>query len=193
VGEPSTDAEAVAASLDDPSRFALLFDRHYAPLRRYLVQRIGEDVANDLAAQVFVTAFEVRTRYDLSRPDARPWLFGIATNLLRHHVRDERARLEAYARRAAEDARLPEDRPDLESRLDARAALPRLIDALSSLPQGDRDSLLLFAWADLSYAEIALALSIPVGTVRSRLNRARRTMRELLPHDLAMHGDTERG
>jgi RNA polymerase sigma-70 factor (ECF subfamily) len=88
VGETSTDAEAVTASLDDdPSRFALLFDRHYAPLRRYLVPRIGDDVANDLAAQAFVTAFEIRTRYDLSRPDARAWLFGIATNLLRHHIR----------------------------------------------------------------------------------------------------------
>jgi RNA polymerase sigma factor (sigma-70 family) len=185
VAGASTDAEVIEASLEDPREFGALFDRHFRPVHRYLIRRVGERAADDLASQVFVTAFEIRERYDLSRPGARAWLFGIATNLLRHHLRDERTRLEAYARQAAEEVHANEHLGEIEDRLDAQAALPRLIAALLELPRGDRDALLLFAWAELSYPEIAEALSIPVGTVRSRLHRARASMRELLPAEAA--------
>lgn len=159
--------------------FAAVFDRHYDAVHRYLARRVGSDLADDLAAETFTSAFDVRHRYDAAHPDARPWLFGIATNLLRHHHRGEARRLRAYARLDR-----PAD-PDggfggVEARLDAGLAGPAIADALTRLSAGDRDVLLLFAWADLRYEEIAVALRIPIGTVRSRLHRARRRVRELL-------------
>jgi RNA polymerase sigma factor (sigma-70 family) len=174
-----TDAQVIAASQGDPSVFAFVFDRHYDSVHRYLARRVGIDLADDLAAETFTTAFDVRRRYDAERPDARPWLFGIATNLVRHHRRSEARRLRAYARL---------DRPadaeggfeGVDARLDAERMGPAIAEALTRLSDGDRDTLLLFAWADLRYEEIAVALRIPVGTVRSRLNRARRRLRELL-------------
>ena len=159
--------------------FATVFDRHYDAIHRYLARRVGPDLADDLAAETFTEGFRARFRFDTTRPDARPWLFGIATNLLRHHRRGEARRLRAYARL---------DRPadadggfgGVEARLDAERAGPAIADALTHLSAGDRDVLLLLAWADLRYEEIAVALRIPVGTVRSRLHRARRRVRELL-------------
>jgi DNA-directed RNA polymerase specialized sigma24 family protein len=149
--DPDSDAAAIKASLDDPSRFGVLFDRHATIVFRYLVRRVGVDAAESLLGDVFRIAFEKRAGYDCERPNARPWLYGIATNLLAHHRRSE-------ARRIAATARL--------------LAAPRL-------PEGERDALLLYVWEDLGYDEIACALEVPVGTVRSRLNRARQTLREL--------------
>jgi RNA polymerase sigma-70 factor (ECF subfamily) len=106
-------------------------------------------------------------------------LFGIATNLVRHHVRGERRRLIAYARTGVDPVFQP-DMDAVDSRVDAGALGPRLALGLASLRAAERDVLLLYAWADLGYEEIAQALSIPVGTVRSRLHRARRRVRELL-------------
>jgi RNA polymerase sigma factor (sigma-70 family) len=175
----SADAAAMSASLEDAERFTAIFDTHFAPIHRFLYRRVGRDAADELAAETFAEAFRRRRSYDPSRAGVRPWLFGIATNLLRHHVRGERRRLLAYAR-TEED---PVFRPDLEAvdaRVDAGAMGPRLALGLATLRAADRDVLLLYAWADLGYEEIAQALSIPIGTVRSRLHRARRRIRELL-------------
>jgi RNA polymerase sigma factor (sigma-70 family) len=176
--EAGPDAQVIAASRADPLVFAIVFDRHYDAVHRFLARRAGSDVADDLAAETFARAFDGRFRFDLARMDARPWLFGIATNLMRHHYRTEERRLRAYARL---------DRVDhvdvfngVEGRLDAERAGPAIAAALLRLSPGERDALLLFAWADLRYEEIAAALRIPIGTVRSRLNRARRRLRELL-------------
>jgi RNA polymerase sigma-70 factor (ECF subfamily) len=106
-------------------------------------------------------------------------LFGIATNLVRHHRRKEARRLRAYDRVGLgqlSDA----DADRVDERVDAARAAPRIADALSRIPATDRDALLLLAWADLRYEEIALALEIPIGTVRSRIHRARQRLRELL-------------
>lgn len=159
--------------------FAAVFDRHYNTVHRYLARRVGPDLADDLAAETFTTAFDVRGRYDTAHPDALPWLFGIATNILRHHRRGEARRLRAYARLDR-----PADADDgfvgIEARLDAERAGPAIAEALMRLSAGERDALLLFAWADLRYEEIAMALRVPIGTVRSRLHRARRRVRELV-------------
>lgn len=159
--------------------FATIFDRHYDAVHHYLARRVGTDLADDLAAEAFTEAFDVRARFDTARADARSWLFGIATNVLRHHHRSETRRLRAYAR--------VDRRPDtheaegaIEARLDAERAAPMIATALSHLSTDERDVLLLFAWADLRYEEIAVALQIPIGTVRSRLNRARGRLRELI-------------
>ena len=174
-----SDAALIAASLDSPLAFAGVFDRHYDFVHRYLGRRVGLDIADDLASETFMTAFRVRARYDHARPDARPWLLGIATNLVRHHRRAEVRRLRAYERLEVEHT-AGIDEEMVAARADAAAAKPQIARALARIPDGDRDALLLHAWADLTYAEIALALEIPIGTVRSRIHRARQRLRELL-------------
>jgi RNA polymerase sigma-70 factor (ECF subfamily) len=173
-----SDGEIIAASVSDAALFAVVFDRHFARVHRYLVRRVGAPLADELAAETFVAAFRARRKFDLVVLDARPWLFGIAANLARRHWRAERRRLRAYARTGVDP--VGDELADAEHRIDAAAAGPRLAAALASLSRADREVLLLFAWADLTYEEIATAVAIPVGTVRSRLWRARRRMREAL-------------
>jgi RNA polymerase sigma factor (sigma-70 family) len=173
-----SDAGVIAASLHDSSRFGEIFDRHFAEIDRFLARRVGSALADEIAAEAFMIAFRSRARYDSAAVDAGPWLYGIAANLARRHWRTERRRLRAYARTGVDP--ICDDAGDLDHRLDALAAGPELAAALASLRVGERDVLLLFAWADLSYEEIASALGIPAGTVRSRLSRARSRIRELL-------------
>jgi RNA polymerase sigma-70 factor (ECF subfamily) len=178
----SSDAELIAASLREPWVFAGLFDRHYAAVAGFLCRRLEQSLADELASETFLQAFDGRGRYDVSRADARPWLYGIASHLVSRHRRGEERRLRAFARagRVVEAERWFED---VDRRLDAAAAAPVLAGALASLSAGDREVLLLYAWADLSYEEISVALGLPVGTVRSRLHRARERVR----------GELERG
>ena len=176
--EARSDAQVIAASRASPLVFAIVFDRHFDAVHRYLARRVGPDLADDLAAETFTQAFDARLRFDTTHPNARPWLFGIATNLLRHHHRSEARRLRAYARLdrpASHDAH-----GEIETRLDAERAGPAIAAAVRRLSADERNVLLLFAWADLRYEEIAVALRIPIGTVRSRLNRARSRLRELI-------------
>jgi RNA polymerase sigma factor (sigma-70 family) len=174
-----SDARVMAASESDPRAFALIFERHYDAVFSYIGRRVGAAVADELASETFVAAFQSRQRYDTARPIARPWLLGIATNLLRHHYRTELRRLRALARLDRTEASTG-GLDSADARLDAALIRPRLLLALAELSREERDALLLFVWADLSYDEIAQALRIPVGTVRSRLHRARLRMRELL-------------
>lgn len=165
----ASDAAAVRTSLVDPQAFAVLFDRHFDAIHGYAQRRVGRDRAEEIAAETFTRAFERRARYDLRCDDARPWLLGIAANVLRHHWRSERRRLLAYGRAAAELR--PADYPPVP-------VATEIVAALDALPARDREALLLFAWADLTYEDIAVALGVPVGTVRSRLARARRRLRD---------------
>jgi RNA polymerase sigma factor (sigma-70 family) len=169
-----TDGGAIARSLADPQAFCVLFERHFDVLYGYLARRFGASLAEELAAETFATAFEKRTRYSLDYPDARPWLFGIALNLARTHARKERRELRALARTGVDPVLNGTAPPE------ADPAARELAGALGKLGRRDREVLLLFFWADLSYEAIAVTLSIPVGTVRSRLNRARLRLRELL-------------
>jgi RNA polymerase sigma factor (sigma-70 family) len=175
--EDPTDAAAIAASLADPASFAPIFDRHAATVLRFLIRRVGPDAADGLVGETFRIAFERRASYDLDRPCARPWLYGIATNVLARHRRAEGRRLAALSRlagRAAVDTPAAEA---AEARADALDLWPRVAATIAGLPPGERDALLLYAWEDLGYDDIADALGIPVGTVRSRLNRARTRLR----------------
>lgn len=180
------DSELIAGSRTEPAMFSEIFDRHHRELYRYLRSRVGAELAADLAAETFVTAFARRGAYRAETPDARPWLYGIAHNLLRNHKRHEQRRLAAYARHGAEPLADPAALAEF-SLADARADGGRLARVLAKMPAGDRDVLLLFAWADMSYAEVAQALDIPVGTVRSRLNRARRQLRTLVENGSLDH------
>ena len=174
-----TDAQIIATSGSDPSRFGEIFDRHFPAIHRYVNRRVGRELADDLASETFSVAFRNRGRFDPTRDDAGPWLYGIAANLLRDHRRSERRRLLAYAKTGV-DPVTDEGFDAVDARLDASVAGPVVARALVRLKPGDREALLLFAWAELTYREIAEALAIPVGTVRSRLSRARRQVHEIL-------------
>jgi RNA polymerase sigma-70 factor (ECF subfamily) len=170
-----TDSGVIEQSLADPSVFAALFDRHYDRIWRYACRRAGPAIADELASETFLRAFAARARYDLEHPDASPWLYGIATNLLSGHRRAEARRWRAYAR-AAEPTGTHGGLDGVEQRIDAAARAPAAVAALARLKRVDRDALLLLALADLDYQAIAIATDVPVGTVRSRLNRARRQL-----------------
>ena len=181
VVDVSTDAAVIESSIVDPAAFATLFDRHAGVIHRFLTRRIDPPDADDLVGEVFRIVFERRSSFDLDRPSARPWLYGIATNVVAHHRRSEVRRFHAMARLAS--ARI-DDHTDLvgdrvSARIDADRAGKQLVAAVDDLPSDERDTLLLYAWEELSYADIAAALDVPVGTVRSRLNRARRRLRSL--------------
>lgn len=178
MGVFASDAEAIAASLADPAAFVALFDRHADQINRYLRRRVGSDTADELTSETFAQAFEHRARFDGRRADARPWLYGIAHNLLRHHYRTEERDLRAYARTGIDPTQHALDTS--AGTLDGAPSTLELADALAQLSSEERDVLLLIAWGELDYNEVADALGIPLGTVRSRLNRARRRIRELL-------------
>jgi RNA polymerase sigma factor (sigma-70 family) len=173
-----SDAEVIGRSLGEPEAFGLIYDRHAATLLRFLGRRVGAEVAEGLVGELFRIAFERRKTFDSARASALPWLYGIGSNLLLKHRRGEARRLRASARMAA--AGEAAGRRASAGALDARLLFPRVADAIKVLPDGEREALLLFAWEDLSYQSVAEALELPVGTVRSRLNRARAQLRELL-------------
>jgi RNA polymerase sigma factor (sigma-70 family) len=162
----------ISASLRNPKAFAEIFERHFDLIYGFIARRVGVDFATDIASDVFLTAFERRSRFDTARSNALPWLYGIAANKLRRHRRSEARRLRALAK----------NNPAVEEAADPQTAAmePVVASALLSLQHADREVLLLFTWAEFSYEEIAEALTIPVGTVRSRLHRARRQLRTAL-------------
>ncbi|MEV0716745.1 RNA polymerase sigma factor [Asanoa sp. NPDC050611] len=157
----------------DPADLAGMFTAYGRELLRYCTRRVGEQVAEDVVAETFLVAYEQRFRYDASRGGVLPWLYGIATNLLRRHRRTEVRALRALADAGAD--------PDAAAaRIDAQRTVRRLAGVLAALPRRQRDVLLLFAIAELDHAEIATALGIPVGTVKSALHRARAKVRAAL-------------
>jgi RNA polymerase sigma factor (sigma-70 family) len=171
---PSSDRDLVAASVDQPTAFGEIFDRHAPVILRFLVRRVGPGQAEQLLGETFRIAFERRAVFDPERGGVRPWLYGIAINLLRRHRRSEQRRLRATSRLAARrDGAVP-DEENVIAAADAQVLLPSVAEVMLDLPDAERDVLVLFAWEELGYEEIASALEIPVGTVRSRLNRARR-------------------
>ncbi|WP_329438261.1 sigma-70 family RNA polymerase sigma factor [Streptomyces canus] len=170
------DAELIAASLAEPERFAALFERHAPAIHQYVARRLGRDAADDVTAETFLTAFRIRARFDPARAGVRPWLYGIAAKQIGRQRREEVRALKLLAR-TGHDPVADSWTDSADDRLAAEAAARPLAGALAHLSAGDRHVLLLFAWADFSYQEIAEALGIPVGTVRSRLNRARRKLR----------------
>jgi RNA polymerase sigma factor (sigma-70 family) len=183
-----SDSAVIATSLEVPSSFSAIFERHFDSVHRYIQRRVGMDLADDLASETFVIAFDKRATYDLERPDARPWLLGIATNLVFGHWRAERRQLKAVQRtgRALPSEEATESSPpNLSCDADVAAALSKL-----NVP--DRDALLLLVWGDLSYEEIAIAVDAPIGTVRSRIARARQSLRASIEPIRATRAFTEK-
>ncbi len=175
----ATDSEVMAAAATDPEAFGIVFERHARAVHAFLARRAGPAAADDLLGEVFVTAFHARSRYDSSAGDARPWLYGIARNLVLARSRGERRRARAVARLPLD--RPADDWPQVDDRLDAVAAVRSARAVLRTLPDAEREVLELVAWEDLTPAEAAVVLGIPAGTARSRLHRARSALRNALP------------
>lgn len=175
------DAALMRAAQTDHASFGTLFDRHFATVFRFCERRVGRTMAEDLAGETFRRAFEARHSYDLSKPNALPWLYRIALNLVRDALRARAAEDRAYARlhalagtgRSSED-----DQP--ARRAEARVDLAALARLLLAEPELDVDALFLHVWDGLSYLEVAAVLGVPVGTIRSRLSRLRRRLEERL-------------
>ncbi|GAA3474855.1 RNA polymerase sigma factor [Nonomuraea roseola] len=174
------DAVVIERSWDEPERFGAVFDAHYAEIHRYVSRRLGPHAADDVSAETFALAFRQRRRYDTSHRSARPWLYGIATNLISRHRRNEVRLLRAVDRLhpEANSARGHED--EVTAKVSAQAVKGALARAIAALPADQRDVLLLVALSGLSYDEVAQALDVPFGTVSSRLNRARKKLRKAL-------------
>ncbi|BCJ32992.1 DNA-directed RNA polymerase sigma-70 factor [Actinocatenispora thailandica] len=184
--DTSSDVELAARLRDDPAQFAAVYDRYFRVIYRYIAGRLGSQHADDLAAETFLVAYAKRDRFDPARGELRPWLFGIATNVVRQHRRVEARRYRALARTPAESvAEGPEDRAvDVAA---AQLRRPQLARALRSLSAGERDVLLLVTLGQLSYGEAGEALGIAPGTAGSRLSRARTKLRSALNQE-TRHG-----
>lgn len=176
-----SDADLLKASYRKPERFGELYDRYFREIHAYLGRRLDQQAADDLAAEVFLTAFRKRTTFDRERGEVRPWLYGIATNLIALHRRTETRKLAALLRSAATRGSTDHGHEErVVSRVDAANEQTRLTAELRALSDGDRDVLLLSALGELSHEEVAKALGIPYGTVGSRLSRVRRKLRAAL-------------
>lgn len=169
-----TDNDIMKASARAPARFAEIFERHAAGIAAFVTSRVGVDAKDDLLSETFLTAFRHRKRFDPERGSVRAWLLGIATSVIKRHRAAEVAHWRAM-RAAVEsgDRAATDDLGTASDRLDATAAIRELAPAIEALPGRDRDTLLLYAWGDLTYEQVATVMKVPVGTVRSRLNRVR--------------------
>jgi RNA polymerase sigma factor (sigma-70 family) len=177
--ESMDDAALIQQSLQHPEAFEQVYDRHATYIHRYVTRRLGADAADDVVADTFLDAFRHRRRYRFDRADARPWLYGIAANIIGKHRRSETRMLRALAKTGT-DLVAHSYGDGIEDRVVAAAVRQPLGRALAALSPKYREVLLLIAWADLSYEEAAEALGISIGTVRSRLHRARKKVREAL-------------
>jgi RNA polymerase sigma-70 factor (ECF subfamily) len=163
-----------------PDAFVEVVSRHEVAVHAFLARRAGHQVAADLLGEVWLRAFAGRGGYDPAYPDARPWLFGIARNVLRAHWRATRGDNHAPGG-TTEEFPLAQAQTDpwdaVVARLDSATRVRALASAIRALPQDERDVLLLVAWEQLTPAQAATVLGIPQGTARSRLHRARAALR----------------
>jgi len=168
------------ARMGDSEAFGMLFDRHARTIYNFCFRRVGNwATAEDLVSIVFLQAWR-RLDKPLPRGKELPWLFGIATNVVRNRRRAER-------RHAAALSRVPQSNPEpsfadeSDQRVDDEELMQRALGLVARLPRREQEVFALCAWSELSYEDAAIALRIPVGTVRSRLSRARARLRELDP------------
>lgn len=176
-----SDADLWARSrAGDARAFGLLFDRYANLIYNYCLRRVGgRETAQDLLSIVFLEAWRRKDK-DLPSDKVLPWLYGVASNVVRHQHRSER-------RFAAALGRLPEPEPEpdftdrADERLDHEGQADKTQALLRELPKREQEVFVLCVGMELSYEDAALALDLPVGTVRSRLSRARRRIRKLSP------------
>ena len=176
-----SDAEVIRRSVSRPQAFELIFDRHFDAVHRFAVGRVGLQEAPDVAAETFARAFDRRARYRADRLSALPWLFGIAVNVSRERLRRTARGVKASHRLTIRPDQLADSfESDLMARVDAERLRPDLLAALRCLSDDEYALLMLAGESDLSYQDMAELLGIPIGTVRSRLARARRRVRSAI-------------
>ena len=167
-----------------PDAFVAVVRRHEVAIHGYLARRAGRQAADDLLAEVWLRAFAARGGYDTGYADARAWLYGIARNVLREYWRAP-----SGPGPAAIDERGADPWDDIDDRLDSAGRARAVVAAVRALPAAEREVLLLVAWEQLTPAEAAKVLGVPQGTARSRLHRARATLRRVLgEHDTDQAG-----
>ncbi|HLX78227.1 MAG TPA: RNA polymerase sigma factor [Acidimicrobiales bacterium] len=162
----------------DTAAFEELFRRYARTIYNYCFRRTGSWItAEDLLSVVFLEAWKQR-RKELPPGKVLPWLYGIATNVIRNRQRSERRHARALSRlsEVLPGTGLAEEAAE---RLEDERVMKQLLEALAVLPQREQDVVVLCGWNELSYEDASVALGIPVGTVRSRLSRARARLREL--------------
>jgi RNA polymerase sigma-70 factor (ECF subfamily) len=181
-GDRGPDAELVARFQRDPESFTIVYDRYFHDIYLYVAGRLDVQAAEDVAAETFLIAFGLRDRFVAERGSLRPWLFGIATNLVARHRRKEARHYRALSRMApAPAAEGHEDR--VLTSVYAERMRPRLASGLATLSPGERDVLLLVALSQLSHEDVAQALGISYGTVGSRLSRARKKLHGVIEQE----------
>ena len=180
---------ADAAAGSDAS-FGALFERHASAVYNYCFRRTADwAAAEDLMAATFLEAWRKRDQVRLTGNSLRPWLYGVATNLLRNQRRSNRRREAALARVRQEVAHrgLADD---VASRIDDEREMRRLLKLISEMPVRNQDVIALVVWSELSYEEAATALGVRIGTVKSRLARARKKLAELADRSGHSHSDS---
>lgn len=191
VDDTSSDAEIIAASLADPACFGLLFERHFQAVFSYAVRSIGVTEGQEIASEVFAQAFKSRRRFDLTYRSARPWLLGIASNLVSNRYRSFERRNRAYRRALGRTHEIDEFETGIADRVDASTHSERVRAALAGLRPPEREVVSLFVFGGLSYREIAQVLGVREGTVKSRLSRGRANLRNTLADIGEQWGDDE--
>jgi RNA polymerase sigma factor (sigma-70 family) len=152
-----------------------LFDRYADRVYNYCFRRIGSwHQAEDLTSVTFLEVWKVRERAASYDGEALPWLYGVATNVCRNATRSQRRHLRAVDRLPAQDQ--PDHADDVADAIDGERRMAEVLGALAKLSERDRDVVALIAWSGLTYEQAAHALHVPVGTVRSRLARARQRL-----------------
>lgn len=167
----------------EPEAFGVLYERHARTIYNYLFRRCADwSLAEDLTSIVFLEAYRRRENVEIAEGKVLPWLYGVATNVARNQRRSLRRYADALRRVPPPDPVLG-IAGETADRLDAQARMRSILAALDELPESDKEVLALCVWSQLSYEEAATALGVPVGTVRSRLSRARSRLAELADPD----------
>ncbi|MDP9847638.1 RNA polymerase sigma factor [Streptosporangium lutulentum] len=184
--EQVNDAELVDRFQRDPELFTAVYDRYFRDIYLYAAGRLDVQAGEDIAAETFCVAFRDRERFNPERGSLRPWLFGIATNLMARHRRKEARHYRALARVRVEP--VPDSHENrVISSVTAERMKPQLVKALAALNQGERDVVMLVSLGQLSHQEVAEALGVSYGTVGSRLSRARKKLHNAIDQE-AFHG-----
>lgn len=170
-----------AAVIGEADAFGELFERHHVLIYNFCFRRTGSwSIAEDLMAVVFLEAWRTRRGMQLHDGSLLPWLYAIATNVTRHQHRSTGRHRAALARVASRVSIVPDHADEIIDRISDEQRMQEVLGAFTQLPQRERDVLELAAFASLDYAQIAVALGIPVGTVRSRLSRGRSRLRAIV-------------
>lgn len=181
MAEKLTEGELIRRSVDDPDLFSEIFTAHYSAIFGFVSAALGRHLAEDIAGEVFLRAFVGRHRFDPTYESARPWLYGIASNLIQDHLRQTARRYRAYERTGTPNSAETGFEDDVVSRVDAAESATVLQVALIALRPEEASVVLLYVTGDRTYQEIADILGIPIGTIRSRLSRARQNLRNSWP------------